>query len=321
MLFSSAQKLEIEILVLPQSNLNQIAAVLDPMRATNRVVGKTVFSWRIVTESGAAVPTTTGVMIHPHERYEVGAQDTPLFICASYDILNKDWRALTKRLAREKKTRTIAGIETGAWLMAAAGLLNTYPATTHWEYLPQFAETFHEVTVENARYVISEDRKRLTTGGSGPTLDMMIHIIRARHGLAVANEVADLFVYDVAKIGQLPQLASSRVTSAPLNPRVAQAIALMETHIEDTLSVDDITQNIGISARQLRNLFHQETGQGVKAYYLGLRLHAARRLLLETKAPLVDIAAQTGFANRATFGAHYRQYFQETPQQTRKKMV
>lgn len=190
--------LKVQIWLLGQFNLNGLAAVLDPMRAANRVLGKQGYEWEIITADGNAVTSTTGISVQPHKSLTDAPCRLPLFIVASYGARNIASTA-QKQLIRQHATQrnTLVGIETGAWILAECGVLNGHPATTHWEYLAEFAERFPDVEQRDARYVISSDFRRITTSGSGPTLDFMLHLIRCRHGIQVAREVARLFIYDM----------------------------------------------------------------------------------------------------------------------------
>ncbi len=307
-----------EILILPQSNLNEIAAVLDPLRAGNRALGTTMFSWEISTPNGEATMTTSDIPIPASRKYQAGSSQ-PLIIIASYGVLGNDWRKLKQELASEKPSRIMIGIETGAFLLAEAGFLHNCKATTHWEYLEEFEQRFPEVNVVDERYVISEDKTRITTGGAGPTLDLMINMIRFRHGIAIAHSVTTMFVYDAAKIGATSQLNVKSLSGEPLNPRVAETIYIMETHIEDIITIDDLAQMVSISARQLLNLFQKETGYGIKHYYQHLRLQHAAQKLKETNLSILEISQMIGYENASSFSRAFHKKFAILPHKLRNK--
>ncbi len=322
MFFSVGNPINVELLVLPQSNLNQIAAVLDPMRAANRCCGIPAFEWVISTPDGLPAVTTTGIPIPADKIFTSTQNSAPLFVIASYGIYQNDWKDLTRdlRLYANSGT-TIIGIDSGAWLMAFSGLLDGHRATTHWEYLENFESRFSDVQVVDERYVIEDDGRLITVGGAGPTLDLMLHIIRDRFGSSSAHEVANMFIYDNPKTGLASQRGLTIDPPGLIDARVANSIAMMETHIEDTLTIEQIASQQMITQRQLLTLFLKETGMTTKQYYTELRLHHAKRLLIETKMNIAEIATRCGYSSSSRFGLNFARAYNKTPGQMRRESL
>jgi len=125
------------------------------------------------------------------------------------------------------------------------------------------------------RFVI--DGKRLTTSGSFPTVDLMLEMIRQRQGYSLALEVSRLFRYEQPSFHADEQLSAASAGLRMHDPRVAQAVRLMEEHIEQPFILARWARKVGISARHLQDLFHQNIGAPPHVHYLALRLNAARR--------------------------------------------
>ncbi|MEM0921667.1 MAG: GlxA family transcriptional regulator [Pseudomonadota bacterium] len=300
--------LEIEILVLPETTLMLFAAIVEPLRALNRVMGQELYRWQAVSIDGAPVATASGVPVPVNEPFRPEGAG-PLFVTASYNVASQFAPGVIRPLAQAGRLRpVIAGIEAGGWVLAQAGMLNGHRATTHWEDLDAFAGRFAEIDVVAQRWV--RDRRRLTTAGAAPTLDMMLDLIAARQGRARASDVARLLNYrpSEAPAGGRPGLG---------DPAVAKVLALMDAHLDDPLPVAELARAAGLSPRHLQNRFRAALGTAPQAHYLGLRLTAARRLLLETRAPVLDVAAATGFASPAGFARAYRRLHGESPSATR----
>lgn len=202
--------------------------------------------------------------------------------------------------------RMIGGIEAGSWLLGRAGLLSGRKATTHWEDMEEFTAEFPEADVRPDRYVI--DGPVFTSGGASPTFDLMLHLIRSRYGMSVALDVASVFIYDEAHAssGAQPLVSLGRLDD--VHPKLASAIRLMESHIEQPLTVGAIARRCGLSARSLEKIFAKAVGEGPGRYYLRLRLKMARRLITDTKSPLADIAARTGFSSAAAFTRTFKSF-------------
>jgi transcriptional regulator GlxA family with amidase domain len=317
MLSSSAEPLDLDILVLPQSTLMLVAAVVEPLRAANRVLGQRLYRWRLVGREASPVATTSGIPIPVAGAFGASRRAAPLFVVASYDWQGSATPALIRVLRQAAGTRpAIVGIESGSWLLATAGLLDGHRATTHWEDFDDFESRFPDVELVRRRYVI--DGTRATTGGSLPTLDLMLEILRRRQGYSLAMEVSKLFIYDPAGGRETDYRAPSVGNLRALDARVANAVEFMEATIDDPLSIDDIAAQVGVTARYLQTLFKASLGATPHAHYLALRLNRARRLVIETRQPMIDIATQAGFASAAAFSRCYRAHYRESPTETRR---
>ena len=306
--------LEVELLVVPDATLMLVAALIEPLRAANRVLGRPQFGWRITTPDGVPAPTQAGIPIPSAGRFEARGT-APLLVVASYNWQASAVPGLISRLSAAGRARPlVAGIESGAWLIARAGLLDGRRATTHWEDFEDFATAHPEVRTEARRFVI--DGARVTTGGAGPALELMLTLIRRRLGYALSLEVARLFVTEQAsREDEAPALALAR----PQDAAVARAVAAMEAHLDEPLPIERVARIAGISARHLQTRFRRVFGVGPHAHYRALRLARARRLLIETEAPVFEVALRTGFSGPGALARAYARAHGETPGETRRR--
>ncbi len=300
----STEPLKIAVLVLPDSNTLSFAAAVDPMRAANRQAGRTLFDWHYVTATGAPAQLTSGLTVAGEAVAQQGKCDL-LLVLAGFDLAIHDTQSLRASLRRLAKTGcTMAGVDGGPWLLAAAGVLDGYAATTHWEDLDAFTAKFVHVNAQRSRYQI--DGPRMTSGGAAPTIDMMLHLIGARFGEALAAKVASSFIYDPIGDGTRPQ---SRPSSLRHNQLTARASAIMERNLDAPPSIPDIARQVGISPRLLELHFQRRLGTTPKSYNLSLRLTEAHRLVTATTEPLHSIALSTGFASQSSFARAFRSTF------------
>lgn len=316
---SSPGPLALDMLVLPDTNLILVASVIEPLRAANRIAGETLYSWRIFSPDGLPVETQSRIPIPVDGAFRPERETAPLFVLSSYNWQKSATPQLKMQLSRTARTRSlIAGIESGCWLLAEASLLDGFSATAHWEDHEDFASAYPQIQVLRDRFVI--DGKRITTGGSLPTLDLMLDIIRRRQGYSLALEVSRLFIYEQAGFraegGAMPSTGSLRM----VDERVSRAIRLMEESIEEPLPLARLARRVGISARHLQDLFRKTIGVGPQEHYLALRLNLARRKVIETRQPFADIAVSTGFSAPSAFSRSYRAEFSETPSETRRRL-
>jgi AraC family transcriptional regulator, glycine betaine-responsive activator len=309
--------LGLTVLVLSGSSIMCVASVVDPLRAANRVLGRRHFDWRLVSVDGSPPVTTSGIPIAVEGRFDPAAGGEVLVVIGGFGTRVAATPPLLSALARAaRKARAVGGIEAGSWLLGRAGLLEGRAATTHWEDLEDFAAAFPGCEVRPDRYVI--DGPVFTAGGASPSFDLMLHLIRSRLGMAVALDVASVFIYDQARAATDAQPLVSLGRLDGFDRRLARAIRLMETHIDQPLTVSAIARRTGVTARTLEKLFAGAIGETPGAYYLRLRLAAARRLVLDTAEPMADIAARTGFSGAPAFSRAFSRAFGQPPSRMRR---
>lgn len=301
-LLPSEQPLRTAVLVLSDCNTLSFAAAVDPMRAANRLAGRGLFDWQFVTATGAPAQLTSRVEVPGLALARLERCDL-LIVVAGFRLDRHDTPSLRASLRRiAAQGTTIAGIDGGPWLMAAAGILDEYRATTHWEDLDNMSISFPGVTVLRDRYHI--DGPRMTSGGAMPAIDMMLHLIEARHGAPLAARVAGAFIHDA---GTNPARAQRRGGPRPAHNRItARASALMEQSLDAPLTIAEIARSIGTGKRSLELQFRKVLNTTPQGHYLDLRLSEALRLVTDTDLALLDIAMATGFNSQSSFARAFR---------------
>lgn len=305
----SDQPLTLALLVLPQASILEVASALDPLRNANRQLGHEAYRWRVVSPDGAPVPLTCGISLPSSGplSHAVGAE--ALIVVAGYRLAEVATRPLIHDLRRiSPRFQLVGGIDAAPWVLARAGLLDGYRATVHWEDLEDLASAHPDIDVVPDRFVI--DRNRVTISGAAPASDFMLHLIRSRHGAALARQVAASFLATVRK-GSEPQIAKAQ--DPALDPRVAAALARMEARIDAPEPASQTARAVGLSPRRLESLFRMALGTTPAAHALDLRLQAARRMLTDTKHPLAEVALRTGFSSPSTLSRAFRARFGQSP--------
>ena len=299
----SPRPLSVAVLVLDGCNTLSLAAAVDPLRAANRMARAELFRWRFLTAEGASAGLTSGLMVEGEAIARAAPCDL-LIVCASFELTRHDTPALRASLRRIAAAGTVmAGVDGGPWLLAAAGILDDFQATTHWEDIDLMAERFPAVRVVQDRFHI--DRGRMTCGGAAPAIDMMLHLIAARCGAALAARVAGVFIYDTAPD---PARAQRRTGPRPNHSGVIQrATQAMEDTLDAPLPLPAIARRAGTSPRALQAQFRARMGTTPQAHYLSLRLTEALRLVRETDRSLTEIALATGFGSASSFSRAFRE--------------
>lgn len=305
----SDQPLTIALLVLPQASILEVASALDPLRNANRQLGHEAYRWRVVSPDGAPVPLTCGIELPSSGPLSHAVGADALIVVAGYRLNEVATRPLIRDLRRiAPRFQLVGGIDAAPWVLARAGLLDGHRATVHWEDLEDLAADHPHIDVVPDRFVI--DRNRVTISGAAPAADFMLHLIRSRHGAALARQVAASFLATVRK-GHEPQIAEAQ--DPALDPRVAQALARMEARIDAPEPAGQTARAVGLSSRRLETLFRQALNTTPAAHALDLRLQAARRMLTDTRHPLAEVALRTGFSSPSTLSRAFRARFGQPP--------
>lgn len=307
------------IVLLPGFSLMAFAATVEPLRSANLMREIELYRWIYLSPDSDDVTSSGGLAIAtqplPIDR------DVPfnaIILCGGLGCERYRNRALTNFLRRAHRAGCrIGSVSTASFILARAGLLQDHRCTVHWDYLPAFIEAFPEIDVSNDLFII--DRNILTCAGGIAALDMMLQLIRQQHGPQLAALISDQFIHGglrQARGAQRMELPQRLGTTAP---QVAQAVALMESHIETPLSVAAMTERLHVSIRQLERLFHDAFALTPARYYLNLRLDAARKLLQLSSLSVLDVALASGFVSASHFAKTYRLHFGRAPKLERRQ--
>ncbi|SNT73844.1 GlxA family transcriptional regulator [Paracoccus seriniphilus] len=283
-----------------------LANAMEPLRDVKlRGISGSV-DWRVSTMDGRAVRSSSGLQISPDGVFDPDRPGRRLFLVAGYHVRSLATPALITALRRAARgAQQIIAVDTAAWLLAAAGLLDGQSATIHWQELDDFEETFSRVDVSISRYVRAGSF--ITCGGASTTLDLMLDLIKELFGAAVAFEASTMFLYDAERQASLRRGASRLEGNAPR--ALLAALDVMSANIESPLSTGEIASRSLISERTLHRVFQQELMMSPGKYYQMLRLQRARHLALETRLPLEQIALRCGFSSAPSLSRAIRKEF------------
>ncbi len=310
----SADPLTLALLVLPHASILEVASTLDPLRSANRHLGHEAYRWRVVSRDGRAVPLTCGIELPAAGPLASAEGADALIVVAGFRQSEVATAPFIRDLSRmAPRFAAIGGIDAGPWVLARAGLLNGRRATVHWEDLEDLATAYPQIDVLPDRFVI--DRNRFTAGGAAPATDLMLHLIRARHGPALALQVAASFI-TTARDGHEPQI-SRNAANPRLDPRVAEAIARMEARLDDPETTAATAAALGLSPRRLEQLFQAAFTTSPAAHARSLRLAAARRMITDTRHPLAEVALRTGFSSPSALCRAFTAAFGQPPRALR----
>jgi transcriptional regulator GlxA family with amidase domain len=305
---------EIGVLLFDRFSNLCLANAIEPLRAANTLSGRDLYRWSFLSVDGAGVVSSSGLPVQPDMPLSRHPGGDYLFVMPSYGF-REHAGARTSRALRSAAARfgDLVGMDTGAWLLAAAGLLSGRRATIHWDEMVAFAEHFPDIDVREDRYVI--DRNRITCGGVTTTFDLILDLIEAHHGAMLRLQVAALFLHnDRPLAGRVALPRTGR-------PVVDTALSVMRRNIEAPLPVSAVAKAAGVSQRSLGAAFRDTLALSPQAVYRSLRLREARRLAEGTRMSVAEIAGRCGYADPSALTRAFRAEFGQSLREARRTLA
>lgn len=231
------------------------------------------------------------------------------------------WRSITSpppvealdalRRAHEEGAR-IVGLCTGAFVLAAAGLLDGRPATTHWMYAPTLAKRYPSVHVD-PRELFVDDGDVLTSAGTAAGIDLCLHIVRSDHGTEAAGALARRLVVPPRRSGgqerYLDRSLPEEIGSDPL----AEVVAWALEHLHEQFDVETLAARAYMSRRTFDRRFRSLTGSAPLQWLITQRVLQAQRLLETSDYSVDEVAGRCGFRSPVALRGHFRRQLGSSP--------
>ena len=260
-------------LAMPGFSLIAYAAAIDTLKLANRVEGKELYSWETITPKDRIVKASNGLEVRPNRLYKDTDNYDVLIVCGGLDI-RKAWaecNSLGQYLSfHASKGVALGALYTGTYILAKANLLGGYRCTIHWENISAFREEFPHINVTDDIYEI--DRDRFTCAGGTTPIDMMHHLISLQQGRRMSAAISEEFLIDNLRGMTERQRIPLRQQIGTSQPKLTEAVVLMENNIEECLSPTELANYVQLSKRQLERLFKTYLDSTPMHYYLNLRL-------------------------------------------------
>jgi AraC family transcriptional activator FtrA len=200
----------------------------------------------------------------------------------------------------------------GAFLLAACGLLDGREAATHWRYAEKLAKEHASVKV-NPDVLYVDDGDVLTSAGSAAGIDLCLHIVRTDHGSAVANSVARRLVIPPHRDGGQAQLIELPMPAHPDDDPIARVMAWALKRLDQPLSLELLAKEAYMSVRTFTRRFGRATGMTPGRWLIEQRVRASLPLLEGGDEPIETVAARVGFGSAATYRHHFAATMRTSP--------
>ncbi|THK35884.1 GlxA family transcriptional regulator [Ensifer sp. MPMI2T] len=303
----------IGFVVFPRFQLMGFAAV-TAFEMANITLGEQAYEIELLSERGGEVKSSAGFGVLT-KAFDDAAYDTVIFGASS---TIESMTAGLIEFARHAlgTARRVAAPCTGAFILAEAGLLDGRRATTHWAFARQFQERFPTVKLEEDRIFIV-DGSVWTSAGMTASIDLALAMIEKDHGQDIARAAARKLVVYHRRAGGQSQF-SALLELDPKSDRIQRSIDYAKSHLRGVLSVEELADAAGLSARQFSRAFRAETGQSPAKAVENLRVEAARLMMEQGRHSMDVIAEETGFADRDRMRRAFLRTLGQPPQTIRR---
>nr|WP_231864359.1 helix-turn-helix domain-containing protein [Sorangium cellulosum] len=210
----------------------------------------------------------------------------------------------------------VASICTGAFILAATGLLDGRRATTHWLATDELARRHPAIRVD-PKVLYVDEGQFLTSAGAAAALDLCLHMVRLDYGSAVAADTARLSVMPLERDGGQSQFILHE-PPAPDGSSLEPLLRWIEESLDKPLTLEDIARRAALSVRTLSRRFREQTGTTPLQWLLRARVRRAQQLLETTGHSVESIAARVGFGSPTAFREHFQRLVTTSPQAYRR---
>ena len=311
--------LHIGFLLMPEYTMSTFANAVGILRMANRLSGRELYRWSTYSLTGEAITSSAGLDVQIEGALDSATKVKILLVCGGYNIKQHSTKLLIDRLRVFAKNKIPLGaLCTGTYALAKAGLLDGYRCTIHWENLASMREEFPKLQLSSKLFAI--DRDRYTCSGGISSIDLMLNLIASIHGHHLVQQISEQFTCDRVRTEKDAQRAPLQYLIGASQPRLVDAVTLMESNVEEPLTLDEVARYVGISRRQLERLFNRYLHCAPSRYYLELRLSRARLLLLQTSIPVIDVAISCGFSTAPHFSRCYSELYGKPPSNERRAL-
>ena len=206
----------------------------------------------------------------------------------------------------------IAGMCSGTFVLAAAGLLDGRPATTHWALAGLLAQMYPKIDVQPAPLYV-DDGDVLTAGGGAAGMDLGLHLLRTQYGAEAANRLARFMVVPPHRSGGQAQYVQTPLPMPDEGDPVGETLTWALGQLDQDLPVESLARRAQVSRRTFDRRFREITGTAPAAWLIHQRVLRAQQLLESTRLPVEQVARQCGFSSAAALRPHFRRIVGTVP--------
>ncbi|WP_052852869.1 transcriptional regulator FtrA [Streptomyces avicenniae] len=309
----SSRPLTVSVLAYPGMSVFETGIVTEVFGLPRPEFGTPWYELAVCAERPGPVPVIGGATLSTPHGLDVFAAAGTLIVPGVRDVEGEVPPEVVAALrAAHRRGARIMSICSGAFALAAAGLLDGRRATTHWRYAEALRRRHPAVRVDpDVLYI--DDGQVLTSAGSAAGLDLCLHVVRLDHGAALAGAVARRLVVQPHREGGQAQFVEAPVVADPEDARVARSIDWALAHLAEPVGVAALARHAHLSERSYLRHFTRATGTTPIRWLTAQRVRASLALLETSDAPVERIARAVGFRTAVTYRHHFGRIMRTSP--------
>ena len=311
--------LDVAVVTAPSAQILDVTGPLEVFSSATHLLPTAEYRTRVVSTSGGPVLASSGLSFDTTALCDIREPIDTLVVAGGRDM--EEACADVELLAHVRRlvagARRVTSVCSGAFVLAAAGLLDGRRATTHWAECRLLATTYPQVSVDgDAIYV--RDGDVWTSAGVTAGIDLALALVADDHGARAAAAVARHLVVYLRRSGGQAQFSSLLAAQAAESEPIRELLAWLPEHLTADLSVPALARRVHLSERQFSRVFKADVGATPSDHVEQLRLEAACRLLETTGHAVDHIARVCGFRAPETMNRAFRRRLDTTPGEHRR---
>ncbi|MCZ2723001.1 GlxA family transcriptional regulator [Marinomonas sp. 15G1-11] len=307
-------------LLVPGFALTSFSLSIEVLSVANSLLSYDAYHVHLYGEKSlvkqTAVTSSNGIPIQIEGDITSCKQTDTLFICAYLGAENFSQVETCKQIkSLYRQQSRMACLSSGSFILAKCGLLKGKKCTVYNEQAISFKEMYPDIDIQNT--IFSVDGKILSCAGGTSALDMMLYIITQDYGKAFAQDVSEIFLQDRVRSFDEIQKSQRYLLLKEKSPLLAAAVEIMDENLSLTISIEEISHQIGTTPRNLEKIFQRNLSTTPKKYYLDIRLKESLHLLENTNISITGISQLTGFSSQSYFSQCFKERYNSSPQKIR----
>lgn len=310
------KRYNVALLLGNEPSLHSSLLSIEPFRAANRITKPLPFHVDLLAADPESEPSSMNITLPLTASLSGNCRYDLVIVLISYELAASAKKKVFRWLRKQAASGAhLCGADAGALLLAEAGLLDGYDATSHWSTISALRELSPGSRVLEQLYVI--DRNRSTCAGQVSMLDYSLEMLRLMAGDPLYHLVCNELIYTTPRAAETGQREIVNEHSWQASPILLQARKVMLETLENPVPVTTLARRCGVSVRELQYLFQRYLSSTPKRTYLSLRLQRAKELLLYSTLSIRETGLASGFSSPSTYYRAFSAFYSKSPQQYR----
>ncbi|MBO9471638.1 GlxA family transcriptional regulator [Endozoicomonas sp. G2_2] len=306
---------QVGFFIYPRYQILDLAGAMSVFQTAGALSADAVYQQRVVSAVGGQIENSAGLAVESDRlRFDTFFDTFIVVGGGNTDVVTRPDQQLIRRIC--EKSHRVASVCTGAFILAASGLLDGRRATTHWARVAELRRRYPRISVEPDPIFI-RDGQIWTSAGITSGIDMALAMVAEDHGDDLARDIArELVVYYRRPGGQSQFSGMAELT--PESERIQRVLDHIRTHLQLPLKAPDLAAVANLSPRQFARVFRRETGETPAKAVERLRAEAARQRIEKHDRPIEQVAIDIGFGDSERMRRAFIRWYGLSPQTIRR---